>query len=281
VAVSAIEHPSVLESAPHAIRLRVDANGIIDFNVLEDVLKANPKPALISLMLVNNETGVINPVQEVAVLAKKHGALVHCDAVQALGRIPVNFAELGVDYLSLSAHKIGGPQGVGAIIMREKAPFIPLLVGGGQEMRRRAGTENVAGAVGFAVATNTLAEDLIRVSEWTAWRDAFETAIMVRAPEVVIFSKNAPRAGNISCLAMPQVKNETQLMAFDLAGFAVSSGSACSSGKVQASHVLKAMGVDDAVATSAIRVSFGWGSAKEDLTGFAKVWLDFYERHKK
>ncbi len=277
--VSAIEHPSILQAATDSVKVSVEDSGTINLNHLEDALKAVSAPALVSTMLVNNETGVIQPLDQVVALAKKYDALVHCDVVQALGRLPVDFKALGADLVSLSAHKIGGPQGVGALVMREKLVPEPLIWGGGQEQRRRAGTENVAAIAGFAAATKTIADDLGKMSEWAKWRDDFESRIMKDAPETVVFGKAAPRTGNISCLAMKGVKNETQLMAFDLAGYAVSSGSACSSGKVQPSHVLQAMNVNGDIATSAIRMSFGWASLSQELTGFAEHWLAFYTRH--
>lgn len=279
--VSGIEHPSILQAAPQAVHISVEASGLINLNELEDKLKAISAPALVAVMLVNNETGVIQPMAAVVEIARRYGALVHCDAVQALGRIPLDMAALGVDSLSLSAHKAGGPQGVGALVLRPKLAVEPFLRGGGQEMRRRAGTENVAGAAGFAGALENLESELAKSGEWAGWRDAFEAFILREAPEAVVFGKNAPRVAGISCVAMPGVKNETQLMAFDLAGYAVSAGSACSSGKLQASHVLKAMGADDALATSAIRMSFGWASLSQELTGFAQCWASFYARQQK
>lgn len=277
--VSSIEHPSILQAAEAAQLIGVDNDGVLNLNHLEELLKANPQ-ALVSVMLVNNETGVIQPIDEVVKLARQHGALVHCDAVQAFGRIDVRFSTLNVDFLSLSAHKIGGPQGMGGLIVRDHLPLHALLKGGGQEQRRRAGTENVAGIAGFAAAINNLSNDLERLNEWAGWRDALEVCILKTAPEAIIFGSKASRVANISCVAMPGIKNETQLMAFDLAGYAVSSGSACSSGKVQPSHVLNAMGHADDLATSAIRISFGWGSISQDLTGFAENWATFYRRTK-
>lgn len=277
--VSAIEHPSILQAAANASLIRTGADGLINLNHLEELLKVSDAPTLVSVMLVNNETGVIQPVEEVVKLARTYGALVHCDGVQALGRLPLNFKTLGVDMLSLSAHKIGGPQGVGALILREKLSIEALIKGGGQEMRRRAGTENVAGIAGFAAAMETIAEDLAKADEWAGWRDAMEGTIRTQAPEAVVIGQNAPRVSSISAIAMPGVKSETQLMAFDLAGYAVSAGSACSSGKVQASPVLKTMGLSDEIATGTIRISFGWGSVSQELTGFARSWLAFYEKH--
>ncbi len=281
--VSAVEHPAVMQSAaayssPQMIS--VSGDGIINLNHLEELLKATPK-ALVSVMLVNNETGVIQPVKEAAQIAKQYGAIVHCDAVQGAGRIPVDFMELGVDMLSLSAHKLGGPQGVGALIIGEQIKIEPLMLGGSQESRRRGGTENVAAIVGFGHAVSMLDADLAKAGEWMQWRDKFEASIQAIVPNASVFGQHAYRVASISCVHMPGVRNDTQLMAFDLGGFAVSSGSACSSGKVQASPVLKAMGVDEASATSAIRVSFGWGTISQELEKLAQNWLELYQRSSK
>ncbi len=268
IITSAIEHPSVLQAGGEQVG--VDANGTINLNHLESLLKASP--ALVSLMLVNNETGVIQPIAEAAKLVHAAGGLLHVDAVQAFGKLPVDFQALEADMLSLSAHKIGGPQGVGALVVRDKLAMEPFMRGGGQEQRRRAGTENVVGICGLAAAFESLGEDLARAPEWAGWRDAMEQTMLKAAPDVTIFGQKSKRVATISCIAMPGMKNETQLMAFDLAGYAVSSGSACSSGKVQASHVLKAMNVPEQIAMNAIRTSFGPGTVSQDLTGFAQVW---------
>ncbi|MBY0428689.1 MAG: cysteine desulfurase [Alphaproteobacteria bacterium] len=281
--VSGIEHPAVMQTAlalgqPNIIN--VTANGVINLNHLEELLNANPQ-AFISIMLVNNETGVIQPVREAAAIAKQYGAVVHCDAVQGAGRIPLDFKDLGVDMLSLSAHKLGGPQGVGALIVADNIKLEPFMTGGSQESRRRGGTENVAGIAGFGLAVSLLDADITKQGEWAGWRDAFEAKICEAVPEAIVFGAAANRVAAISCIAMPGVRNDTQLMAFDLAGFAVSSGAACSSGKVQPSPVLKAMGVDEAMATSAIRVSFGWGTSSLELEKLAQSWIELYQRSSK
>lgn len=278
--VSAIEHPSVMQTAitqasPQIIN--VTADGVINLNHLSDLLKANPQ-ALVSIMLVNNETGVIQPVKEAVALAKQYGAVVHCDAVQGAGRMAVDFKDLGVDMLSLSAHKLGGPQGVGALIVADNIKLEPFMTGGSQEARRRGGTENVAGIAGFGRAVSLLDADIAKQGEWAAWCDAFEAKISAEVPEAMVFGTVSKRVAAISCIAMPGVRNDTQLIAFDLGGFAVSSGAACSSGKVQPSPVLKAMGVDEVMATSAIRVSFGWGTTSLELEKLAQNWLELYQR---
>ena len=278
VLVSAIEHVSVLDWA-RAERLRVGNDGVIDLAALERRLSIGQRPRLIALMAVNNETGAIQPVSEAAAIARRFEVPVHCDAVQAAGRLTLDFATLPVASLSLSAHKLGGPQGVGALIVRDSVVPAPLIRGGGQERRRRPGTENVAGIAGFgAAAAEVAAGGLAEQSKLAALRDRLEAGIRAVCAEATVFAADAPRVGNTSCLAMPGVSAETQLMAFDLAGIAVSAGSACSSGKVSASHVLAAMGARADQAASAIRISLGWMTTSEDIDRFMAVWQDIFAR---
>ncbi len=277
VLVSAIEHDSVLAAALEATRIPVDSAGRLDLGALERLL-ASERPALVSIMLANNETGVIQPVAAVAALARSCGALVHCDVVQAPGKLEVDLAALGADFLTLSAHKFGGPQGVGALVLGEGVEPAALLRGGGQERRRRAGTENVAGIVGFGRACELVLCGTDEPARVRALRDDLEARITALAPGARVFGREAERLPNTSCLAMPGVSNETQLIAFDLEGVAVSSGAACSSGKVGASHVLAAMGVPAAEARTAIRVSLGWASAAADVQRFIEAWGRLYAR---
>ncbi len=277
VLASAIEHDSVLASVPGPY-IPVTGDGIVNLEALEQMLAASAAPALVSVMLVNNETGVIQPIREVADIARRHRATVHCDAVQAAGKIPLDFYDLGVDMLSLSAHKFGGPQGVGALVLADKIPLEPLLRGGGQEKRRRAGTENVAGIVGFGTAAALVPEELARQGQLRAWRDALEEGIRNYAPDAIIAGGKAERVANTACVIMPGMKGETQVMGFDLAGLAVSSGSACSSGKVASSHVLKAMGYDIMQSGSAMRLSLGWGSRAEDVDAAIENWQKLHRR---
>jgi cysteine desulfurase len=277
VVVSAIEHDSVLAAVPDAARIPVDAEGRVDLAALEQVL-ARLAPQLVSVMLANNETGVIQPVREVAAVARRHGARVHCDAVQAGGKLAIDMAALGVDLLTLSAHKLGGPQGVGALVVREGVEPDALLRGGGQERRWRPGTENLPGIVGFGRACELALADADWRERTAALRDRLETRIAALAPAARVFGRSAERLPNTSCLSMPGVSNHTQLIEFDLAGIAVSTGSACSSGKVGPSHVLAAMGVDPDEATSAIRVSLGWASAPDDVERFVDAWGRLYVR---
>jgi cysteine desulfurase len=277
VAVSAVEHDSVLAAVPEAVRLAVDAEGRVDLRMLEREL-ARLAPTLVSVMLANNETGVIQPVREVVEVARRHGARVHCDAAQAGGKLPIDMNALGVDLLTLSAHKLGGPQGVGALVVRDGLEPEALLRGGGQERRRRPGTENLPGIVGFGRACELAMADLDWPERTGALRDRVEARIAALAPAARVFGRQAARLPNTSCLTMPGVSNQTQLIAFDLAGIAVSAGAACSSGKVGPSHVLAAMGVDPAETASAIRVSLGWASTVDDVDRFVDAWGRLYAR---
>jgi len=264
--VSAIEHDSILANAV-AIAERsagtrltvipVTKDGVVDLGALSDGLREGKGRALIAVMAANNETGVIQPIAAISALAKEYGALLLVDAVQAAGKTDMDFST--ADYLTLSAHKIGGPQGVGALVVKESAPFAAQTLGGGQERGLRAGTENVAGIAGFGAAA-AIAKDVSNTL-----RDDFETQLLRLVPDAVIFGTNASRLGNTSNFALHGIAAETALMALDLDGVMVSSGAACSSGKVKPSHVLKAMGVTDDLARSALRVSLGWNSTQSDV----------------
>jgi cysteine desulfurase len=278
--VSAIEHASVQAAAGFAgaESIPVDGDGVLDCEALDAMLRAHPAPALIAVMLANNETGVIQPVAEVTALARRYGALVHCDAVQAAGKMPIDAAALGVDFMSISAHKLGGPAGSGALVVRGGAPLAAELGGGGQERGRRAGTENLAGIVGFGVAAEIAAANLATADRLSRWRDEIEQHVTRLAPATRIFGGGAARLPNTSCLAMPGVNSAVQLMAFDLDGMAVSAGSACSSGKIARSHVLEAMGVAAGEAANAIRVSLGWTTTLPEIDAFVSAWSALYAR---
>jgi cysteine desulfurase len=277
--VSAIEHPSVLAGgrfpAEAVERLPVTASGEIDLAILERRLAAGAGRALVSLMLANNETGVVQPIPEAVALAQAAGALLHVDAVQAAGRIPCDINALGADLLTLSGHKLGAPKGVGALIRRDAALRLadPLIKGGGQEHGLRAGTENVAGIAGFgaaaAAARNAPDADRTRMA---ALRDRLEQGLRAASPEVVIFG-GMERLPNTTLFARPRMKAETAIIAFDLEGIAVSSGAACSSGKVQPSHVLAAMGVPPRLAAGAIRVSLGPTTTETEIDRFVEAWI--------
>ncbi len=270
-AVSAIEHPSVLAHAAPEQWLAVRPDGVIDLEQLAQRLAAGGID-LISVMAANNETGVIQPLDDVIRLARAHDVRVHVDAVQALAKIPFDFQTLGADYVSLSAHKIGGPAGVGALLVRGGLDLTSLLAGGGQESRRRPGTENLIGITGFAAAV----EGMARRDGWTEncrrLRDDLESGLRAIASDVVIFGEDAPRLANTSCFALAGLNAETQLMALDLAKVAISAGSACSSGKVAASHVLQAMGAPEPLTRAALRVSLGWSSQRRDVDRFLEAW---------
>ncbi len=271
--VSAIEHASVL-AVRAAERIGVDRRGIVDVDALADRLAASTEPAIVSVMLANNETGVLQPVAEVVAVARQHGALVHCDAAQAVGRIAVDMTSLGVDYLTLSAHKLGGPLGAGALIVAPGAPLRANLGGGGQERGRRAGTENVPGIAGFGAAAAACAAGLFDGERLRGLRDELEVGVQRLSANTEIFGRDAPRLPNTSCLTMPGVTNERQVIAFDMRGIGVSAGAACSSGKVGPSHVLAAMGVADTCAMTAIRVSLGWTTTANDIARFLMAWAE-------
>ncbi len=258
VVVSAIEHPSVLQPLSEwsrregwSIRLvKPEKNGAIDANRFGSFIDADTR--LVCLMLANNETGAVQPVFEVAEACRKHGVAMLVDAVQALGKMPLDLRHLDVDFVSLSAHKIGGPKGVGALVIKRGRKLEAYLQGGGQERKRRSGTENVPGAAGFAAALGV--HDFLKCR---SVRDGFESMLVEMLPDVTVFAGDVERVANTSMFSMPGLDGETLLMQLDLAGFAVASGSACSSGKRDASHVLLAMGAPDQRSRSSIRVSFG------------------------
>jgi len=268
--VSAIEHESVRRAAQDATVIPVGSDGVVDLAMLAALLADAARPTLVSVMLANNETGIVQPLAELVALAHRHGALVHTDAVQAPGRLALDMAALGVDLLTVSSHKIGGPQGAAALIARTDP--VPLLAGGGQERGRRAGTENVAALAGFGVAAELAAAELAEAPSIARLRDALEAGVRAVSNKAVVIGAGQKRLPNTSCLALPGIKAETQVMALDLAGVAVSAGSACSSGKVSASHVLAAMGLPRGVASSAIRVSLGWTTGDHDVERFVAAW---------
>lgn len=278
--VSALEHEAVTQNAGIAgapvETVYAEPTGCISLQSLEDSLSqwdhARKGTPILALMLANNETGVIQPVREAAAMVRDAGGLTHCDGVQGLGKIRISPAMLGVDYLALSAHKAGGPQGAGALWHRPGAPLKPVLRGGGQERSLRSGTENVAGIAGFGAAAQASTGDLAAYQALGAHRDAMETRLK-QVAGITVMGEGAPRLSGTSCFAIEGFRAETQVMAMDLEGIAVSSGSACSSGKVRRSLVLGAMGVPDALADCAIRTSFGWRTRAQDFPALAEAWL--------
>lgn len=283
--VSAIEHEAVVKNAGYAgvgvETAYVTPSGVLDLGWLKDRLSkwdmARDGIPVLAIMLANNETGVIQPVAEAAVLVREAGGLTHCDAVQGLGKVMVNVGLLGVDYLALSAHKVGGPQGVGALWMRSGAPLKPVLFGGGQERSLRSGTENLSGIAGFGAAAEASVRDMDKLQTLSKARDSMEARLVSEAG-VTVFGTGADRLSQTSNFAIAGFRAETQVMAMDLGGVAVSSGSACSSGKVKRSLVLGAMGVADELAGSAVRLSFGWDSSAQDFALAADVWLEAARR---
>lgn len=274
--VSSIEHDSVSALAELPKAWPVNANGIVDLVWLEAVvqtLAADGRQPLVSLMLVNNETGVIQPVAEAAEIVHAAGGLIHCDAIQALGKIETSIIELDVDYLSLSAHKIGGPQGVGAFYVKPGALFSAVQTGGGQEFGRRSGTENVAGIAGFGAAVEAAIAGMSDYQALAKARNGLEAMVKMAAPTLQVHGQEALRVAGVSCFGVEGLPSETQVMGLDLAGFAVSAGSACSSGKVKPSRVLTAMGLSDTAARSAIRASFGWDTKPADVLSLASGWI--------
>jgi len=273
--VARIEHDSILAGlsgrAIEFLEIPTRADGIAAIEATTEPLQARaaiPR-GLFVLQLANNETAVIQPAAEAAALAHSHGLHFHCDAVQAFGRIPVDFAALGVDSMSLSAHKLGGPKGIGALLVRDGVAPLPALIPGGQERRRRGGTENVAAIAGFgAAAVEAVAEMAGEAQRLSALRDRLERDIREIAPSAAIIGANAPRLPNTSCLALPDMRAESLVIRLDLMGISVSAGAACSSGKVGASHVLTAMGLQPKLARSAIRVSLGRETTEADVNAF-------------
>jgi cysteine desulfurase len=278
VLVSAVEHSSVLQAVPNAERIPVGADGIVELFRFEEQLAADPRPALVSVMLANNETGFIEPVAEIAAIAHRHGALFHCDAIQAAGKIPVDVAEIGADLVSLSAHKLGGPTGIGALIVCGSAELMPMIRGGGQERGRRAGSENLPGIAGFAAAAAAAANGLAAYDRIRELRDGLEASLLATAPEAVVIGAAAPRLPNTSAIALPGVSAETQVIALDLDGVMVSAGAACSSGKVGPSHVLRAMGAPPEIVGCTIRVSLGWSTTAAEIDHFLTAWRAMYQR---
>jgi cysteine desulfurase len=278
IIVSAIEHPSVLNAVSEKEIIPVLTNGVIDLAALENMLQKNDRSTLISVMQVNNETGSIQPIDEVVALAKKYGALVHTDAVQAAGRIAIDLQKTGIDFITLSAHKIGGLQGVGCLVLSNCVTVMPLMQGGNQEKNLRAGTENLAGICAFGAAADHSTQSMQKYNKLSVLRDYIEVKIQGMAPETVIFGREVPRVANTSMFAVPGLPSETQLIALDLANIYVSNGSACSSGTVKSSHVLKAMGIEDALAGCALRVSLGWNTTQDDVDCFIEKWGEMYRR---
>ena len=273
--VSAIEHSAVLQAARESelpvTEIPVTPAGAVDVAALAKLLE-DDTPALVCVMLANNETGVIQPMAEIGRMVKEHGSLLFCDAVQAAGKIPINMIGMNIDALSLSGHKMGAPIGIGALVTRPGVVVPPMLIGGGQELGRRAGSENISGIAAFAAAAKASKAALDDFQKLAGLRDAMEAELRTIAPDIHIFGADEARLANTSCFALEGLTSETLVMALDLSGIAVSAGSACSSGKVSRSHVLAAMGVETHISKGVLRVSFGWQSTVADSEKLVAEW---------
>lgn len=284
--ISNAAHDSIINCSDRFLgrvdMLSVDKDGLIDLSALEKLLKEDGKDTIVSILYANNETGVIQDVKKIAEIVHTAGALLHIDAIQALAKIPVDFMNMGCDLMSISSHKTGGPQGVGALVAYETLPVLSAILGGGQEVGRRGGTENIAGIAGFGRAVSMVPNSLLKMKILKEWRDEIEQKLSAHTPNVIFIGKDALRLPNVSMIAMKDVSSDVQVMNFDLENICVSAGSACSSGKVKSSHVIDAMSDamsdDSNIASSSIRMSLGWDSKKEHVDAFIKCWTNQYDR---
>ncbi len=290
---SAIEHPSVFQgggfSRDRITRLPVTRDGVVDPDAAEAAIGVHAAetgtPFMVSVMSANNETGAIQPVAALGEIVRAAGGVLHCDAVQSVGRVQVDVRALGADLVSVSAHKFGGPKGAGALIVArdELHDPAPVVHGGGQERGRRAGTENIAAIAGFGAAAEAVAQEFqtgAGIGAVGTLRDRLEHELRAIAPDAWVAADAAPRLPNTTCVAVPGLHGETLVIAMDLEGIAVSAGSACTSGKVERSHVLDAMGMDNETASGAIRISLGWNSSEAEIDRFLSAWQAIYERRK-
>lgn len=273
LAISAIEHECVFAFAraldPACAILPVNQAGVLDLDAVRGFAKLQDKPFLLAVMLANNETGAIQPVAEAAAIVHGAGGLLLCDACQGIGRMPATFTQLDADYLLVSGHKLGGAPGAGVLAMACGAPFSPPRHGGGQERGRRPGTENVPAIAALAAAFSaSQAQWESERARLGALRDGAEAALRAMRPDLVVFAQASERLANTLCFALPRLRAETALIMLDMAGVRISSGAACSSGKVQASRALMAMGVAQERAGEALRISFGWASTAQDVEIF-------------
>ncbi len=283
ILICATEHPSIGESINILKNVKiipVDKNGLIKPNILEDILEKTPNVSIISCQYVNNESGAIQNVSELINIAHKYGCLFHCDATQAAGRIPINMQEICADFLTLSSHKIGGPQGVGALVLGICGQTPSLLFGGGQEKYARAGTQNVAGIAGFGAACKYALNNLDKYQQLETLRDRLEKQLKEISPEIIIHCQNIPRVANTSFFSIKSANAQNLLIALDLEKIAISNGSACSSGSVKPSATLKSMGCDEKTSSSALRISMGWATKESDIDAFIDAWKKIYTRIK-
>lgn len=275
---STVEHHSVINVVSSGEWVPVLNSGVLDLEALQDLLLKNENAALFSIMYANNETGVVQPMNDIIPLVKKHGCIMHTDASQALGKVEIEWGEMLPDIITISAHKFGGPQGVAALVYNKKLKPKPMIYGGGQEFKIRPGTHNLAGIMGFGKACTLVPVRVKMHSRVEELRNYMENAIREICPDAIIFGFGARRLPNTSSISMPGVKAETQVINFDLAGFAISAGSACSSGKVEVSHVHMAMGYNKNEASSAIRVSLGPETTLDEINKFIAAWQKLYNR---
>lgn len=273
---STIEHPSVLAIAEFG-DVPVNSDGVVDLIALDRILQEmQPARCLVSIQYVNNETGVIQPIKEAAEIVHKYNGVIHTDATQAFGKINVDVRYLGLDMITISAHKFGGPIGAGALIVKKGIELSPIVRGGGQEYRMRAGTPNVMAIQGFGVAADLAKKSLPKFAEISKLRDFIEDSIMQISGQSIVFGKNAARVANTTSITMPNVQNETQVIYFDLKGFAVSAGSACSSGKVSLPYVQMSMGYEEEVSRTALRISLGVHNTKAQAEEFVMLWKELF-----
>lgn len=273
--ISSIEHDSILNAAKNPQIVSVDSDGLVKLDELEKALE-NEGSHLVSIILANNETGVVQKMKPIAALCKKHGALLHIDAVQAFGKIRLNMEELGADMITICGHKVGGSIGAAALAFRADLELVPFMLGGGQQQNKRAGTEDVSAICGLAKLAEMNDLILEESAKIRAMRDGLEAAILAAAPQVIIHSANAPRLPNTSNIAMPNVEAATQLIHFDTNNIMLSSGAACSSGKVETSRILLAM--DAPMAKNSVRVSLGYKTTQDEVDLFVAKWIELYGR---
>ncbi len=277
--VSAIEHVSILGAAhPDKIIIPVDRNGILNLDALGDMLGKHKGLKLVSVMLANNETGVIQDIKKISKIVHSYGGLLHCDASQGLCKIELDFNALGCDFMTISSHKCGGPLGAAALVAKKIINLEPMIKGGKQEQGVRAGTENLLAITGFGIAAANFVQKITQFKQIEILRNNIEKEILEYAPLAEIIAQDVPRLPNTSCIRMPNVKSEEQLIKFDLAGISISSGAACSSGRIASSHVLKAMGLNDKAANECIRMSLGLKNNSQELENFVKMWKEIYKK---
>lgn len=279
--ISSIEHLSIMNCAINAELIPVDSNGTVCLDTLSDILyKCKDEKVLVSIMTANNETGVIQPIKEIVEISHKFGAIVHTDAIQACGKIHVDIEDLGVDLLTISSHKLGSIAGTGILFFNSKKIKIkPMILGGHQEKGLRAGTENVVSIYLLSISLSNLKDSIKKMSSVERLRDKLENQILNLVPEAQIFGKNTRRLPNTTCISMPNVNSEIQTISFDIDNIAVGSGSACSSGALEHSHVLAAMGIDDNVAKNSIRISLSPDVTDDQVNKIVNCWYKIYKNN--